>query len=387
MSPVSRGRKRKPAKASQKRRAGHQVQDTPRRPRVAQGFDPTVYVDDLSPLVAKAEVERTVDRRMFAMPFFGTTIDGEDFDRLNPADPDERGLLIKGEHPELHEALADPDFDTETAGFSPRFHLTMHEVIANQLWDNDPPEVWQAAQRLRDQGGERHDILHTLLEVMVTHMHPVMVDKKPFDTDAYRQDLNDLGRPEAPRARPSLTTYQIKVSIEGSTPEIWRRLSLPGDTPLDVLHRVIQVAFGWENSHLHQFEARGRRYTNTSFGDSGGALDERRSTLAAVAPLAGSRLRYTYDFGDDWAHDVVVEAVDPAEPEPRVVCLDGERAGPPEDSGGIFGYLNMLEALGDSRHPDHDDQLEWVGEDFDPETVDRNAINAALAAISVPGGR
>lgn len=293
-------------------------------------------------------------------------------------------MLIKGEHPELHEALADPDIDTEAADFSPRFHLTMHEVIANQLWDDDPPEVWQAARRLRDQDVERHDILHALLEVMVTHMHPVLVDKKPFDTDAYRRDLNELGRLEAPRAGRSLTTHQIKVSIEGSAPAIWRRLSLPGSTSLEVLHQVIQIAFGWENSHLHQFEARGRRYTDTSFGDSGGALDERRSTLAGVAPRTGSRLRYTYDFGDDWVHDIVVEAVDPAEPEPRLVCLGGERAGPPEDCGGIFGYLRMLEAVGDPGHPDHDDHLDRVGEDFDPEAVDRNAINTALSAVFAP---
>jgi hypothetical protein len=200
----------------------------------------------------------------------------------------------------------------------------MHEVIANQLWDNDPPEVWQAAQRLRDQDMERHDILHALLEVMVAHMHPALVHKKPFDTDAYRRELNDLSRPEAPRIGPGRTTYQIKISIEGSAPEIWRRLSLPGDTPLDVLHGVIQVAFGWENCHLHQFDARGRRYTDTSFGDSGGAWDERRSTLAHAAPRTGSRLRYTYDFGDDWIHDVA----DPGRP-PRRPCDHAAFARPP----------------------------------------------------------
>jgi hypothetical protein len=195
MSPVSKGRKRKPAKAGRKRQARRQVQDMP---RVEQGSVPTVYLDDLPPLTAAADVERTLDRRLFTMPFSGTTIDGEEFDGLNPSDPDERALLIKGEHPELHEVLADPDFDPKAVGFSPRFHLTMHEVIANQLWDNDPPEVWQAAQRLRDQGVDRHNILHALLEVMVTHMHPVLADKKPFDTEAYRRDLDDLGRREPP---------------------------------------------------------------------------------------------------------------------------------------------------------------------------------------------
>lgn len=185
VSPVSKGRKRKPAKAGRKGHARRQVRDMP---RVEQGSVPTAYLDDLSPQASKAEIESTLDRRLFTMPFFGATIDGEDFDRLDASDPDERALLIKGEHPEL----AEPDFDTEGAGFSPRFHLTMHEVIANQLWDNDPPEVWEAARRLRDQGVGRHDILHRLLELMVKHMHPVMVDKKPFDTDAYRRDLDDL---------------------------------------------------------------------------------------------------------------------------------------------------------------------------------------------------
>jgi hypothetical protein len=97
VSPVSKGRKRKPAKAGRKGRS--RSSDTPDRPQAEQGFDPTVYLDDLSPLVSKAEVERTLDRRLFTMPYFGTTIDGEDFDRLNASDPDERALLIKGEHP------------------------------------------------------------------------------------------------------------------------------------------------------------------------------------------------------------------------------------------------------------------------------------------------
>jgi uncharacterized protein DUF1841 len=191
VSPVSKGRKRKPAKAGRKEHVTRQVRDTP---RVEQTAAPTAYLDDLPPLASTAEIERTLDRRQFTMPFTGTTIDGEDFDRLNPSDPDQRGLFIKGEHPELHAALADPDFDPKVVGFSPRFHLTMHEVIANQLWDNDPPEVWQAAQRLRGQAVDRHNILHALLDIMVTHMHPALANKKPFDTDAYRRDLDELGR-------------------------------------------------------------------------------------------------------------------------------------------------------------------------------------------------
>ncbi|WP_165436551.1 DUF1841 family protein [Amycolatopsis suaedae] len=346
------------------------------------GVDVAAYLEDLPPQASVDEIQEVLDRRMFVMPYYGTTIRGEDYPRLNPADPDERRLLIEGEHPEYHDALADPAWDGEIDGVNPRLHLAMHEVIANQLWADDPPEAWRAARRLRGQGTDRHDVLHELMGVMVEHMHPTVVRHEPFDPEAYRRALNGLGGDSAAVAGrpPSHKTYRIKVSIAGSEPMIWRRLSLPGDTTLDVLHRVIQVAFGWEDCHLHAFEAKGRRYAAMTYEPLEGALDERAVTLAELAPRKSSRLRYTYDFGDDWVHDIVVEATEPMRGEPTVVCLDAGRAGPPEDSGGVWGYLDLLEAVADPAHPEHDDRLEWLGEGFDPAAVDRDAINAMLAA-------
>jgi hypothetical protein len=386
VSPVSKKRKRKPTKSG--RKTTHSNLPSRRsEPAAAPGFDPAPYLDDLSPLVSRAEVERTMDRRVFTMPFYGTTIGDEEFDRLNPADPDERGMLIQGEHPEFHEALADPSRDFTNEEINPRLHITMHEIIANQLWDNDPPEAWAAAQRLREQGMDRHDILHELAAVLTEHMHPTLVRSEPFDSDDYRRSLNELGRRTTGRAKRSHATYQIKVSISGSDPEIWRRLSLPGDITLDLLHNVIQIAFGWEHSHLHQFEAYGRRYTDTSFGPVPGATDERQATLAELAPRKGSRLRYTYDFGDDWAHDIVVEDVDRDRETSEVTCLAAERAGPPEDSGGIPGYLHLIDAIGNPKHPDHDHYLDWLGGPLDPAAVDREAINTTLAEVTVSDRR
>jgi hypothetical protein len=385
---VSKGRKRKPGKGGRRTGARRERPGLSGPPFGVEppehGFDAAAYLDDLSPGVSRAEVEDTMDRRVFTMPYYGTTIRGQDFPKLNPADPDERGLLIEGEHPECHQALADPAWEGEIDGVNPRLHLTMHEVIANQLWADDPPEVWQAARRLRDRGMDRHEVLHELIGVMVEHMHPTLARSEPFDSDAYRRTLNSLGSDAvATAARPSRKTYQIKVSIAGSDPMIWRRLALSGDMTLDVLHRVIQVAFGWEDCHLHEFEAKGRRYADITYHPVEGASDEREATLAVLAPRKGSRLRYTYDFGDDWVHDIVVEATEPAEGEPRVVCLVAERAGPPEDSGGIWGYLDLLEAVADPEHPEHEDRLEWLGETFDPAAVDRDAINTALARIRI----
>jgi hypothetical protein len=85
-----------------------------------------------------ADAQDALDRRMFATPYFGTRIGEEDYPRLNPGDPDERRLLIEGEHPEYHAALADPAFDGEIDGVNPRRHIAIHEVVANQLWEDDP---------------------------------------------------------------------------------------------------------------------------------------------------------------------------------------------------------------------------------------------------------
>jgi hypothetical protein len=231
---------------------------------------------------------------------------------------------------------------------------------------------------------DRHDVLHELIGAMVEHMYPTLARHEPFDSDAYRSALNSLGRDTATEPpQPGGKTYQIKISIAGSDPMVWRRLSLPGDLTLDVLHRVIQVAFGWEDCHLHEFEAKGRRYADITYQPVEGASDERQATLAALATRKGSRLRYTYDFGDEWVHDIVVETVEPAQGEPRVLCLAAERAGPPEDSGGIWGYLNCLAAVADAAHPEHEDQLEWLGEAFDPAAIDQDAINTALAHIRI----
>jgi hypothetical protein len=111
--------------------------------------------------------------------------------------------MIRAEHPEYHLALADPTWEGEVDGVNPRLHLTLHEVIANQLWADDPPEVWQASRRLRDADVDRHDVLHELLSALVEHMHPALASGTPFDTDAYRRALNSLGRHTAGDKRPA----------------------------------------------------------------------------------------------------------------------------------------------------------------------------------------
>jgi hypothetical protein len=208
----------------------------------------------------------------------------------------------------------------------------------------------------------------------------------PFDV---RTPPATPGRTSAPAlpatrsrsARPA-PIYQIKVGLRGATPPIWRRLEVPADISLARLHSAIQIAFAWDDSHLHVFET-----PYGSFGSAGtdlGYRAETSATLKQVAPAVNSKLRYTYDFGDDWDHEIRVEKVlehDETARYPR--CTGGRRAAPPEDCGGVWVFAELVEVLSNSADPEHEDRLEWLGLDtaaeFDPEAFDAAAVTRALS--------
>ena len=178
--------------------------------------------------------------------------------------------------------------------------------------------------------------------------------------------------------------YQIKVGLQGSKPPIWRRLQVAADISLAQLHQVIQVAFDWDDCHMHVF--------TTPYGDFGvadadlGHRAEAPVTLEQVAPAARSKIRYTYDFGDGWTHDILVEKVlDRAEAVNYPRCKGGRRAAPPEDCGGVWGYAELTEVLSDPGHPEHEDRLQWLGldraGDFDPAAFDAEAVGRALSLL------
>ncbi|MEV6931735.1 plasmid pRiA4b ORF-3 family protein [Dactylosporangium sp. NPDC051485] len=164
--------------------------------------------------------------------------------------------------------------------------------------------------------------------------------------------------------------YQLRIALDGVDPPVWRRVLVPGAFTLDRLHRVIQLAMGWGDRHLHVFEADGVQY---GVPDPDGLLevrDELDARLDSVA-VKGSRLRYTYDFGDWWEHDVAVEDVAPADPGMRYpACAGGERACPPDDVGGPGGYRAFLAAYADPYHPEHAAMHAWLGRAFDPAAFD-----------------
>jgi hypothetical protein len=183
-------------------------------------------------------------------------------------------------------------------------------------------------------------------------------------------------------------TYQLKIELEGISPPIWRRLSVPSNTSLGRLHTIIQAAMGWDNDHLHQFIVGKQVYSDPAFkmNDFRGAppvLNEKKALLADIAPRAGKVLVYVYDFGDSWGHRIKVEKILKQGPSNRSVveCIDGARACPPEDCGGSWGYEDLLQALKDPKHKGNESAMEWLGEGFDPEAFDLEKTNKFLRKL------
>lgn len=144
---------------------------------------------------------------------------------------------------------------------------------------------------------------------------------------------------------------------------------------------IIQTAFGWWDSHLHQFMI-GELYfgvPNPDYFDYGEMRDESKIKLHQLTRGEGFKFRYEYDFGDSWLHQVLVEKILPPEPgQLYPVCIKGRRACPPEDVDGIWGYYDFLRAIQDPEHEEHEAYMEWIGDEFDPEAFDLEQVNEAL---------
>jgi len=171
----------------------------------------------------------------------------------------------------------------------------------------------------------------------------------------------------------------LKVTLRGTRPPVWRRLLMPGTMTLGDLHQAIQAAMGWEDCHLHAFDVGGRRYGDRDTVDN--VADENRLTLDSLLKSGVARFAYTYDFGDSWEHTVVIEnRAPPAETTSYPACIAGKRSCPPEDCGGVWGYQHLLAVLADPAHPERAEQIEWLGEEFDPDDFAVEIANATLAA-------
>jgi hypothetical protein len=202
--------------------------------------------------------------------------------------------------------------------------------------------------------------------------------------------------------RTDVVTYRVRADLTGTKPPLWRRLELASDLSLDQVHEIMQVAFGWADSHLHQFGSGPGRYDpatehylcphQVEEGDPG--VPEEQVRLDEVLAEAGDKLFYDYDFGDGWQHTIRLEAVLPSRPSgPRAACTAGRRDGPPEDCGGVQAY-ELISAASDPGHPDHAEAASkyarFYGDYTDPDSMRTTPfsigeVNGLLARLDLSG--
>jgi hypothetical protein len=178
---------------------------------------------------------------------------------------------------------------------------------------------------------------------------------------------------------------QVRVELRRTKPKVWRRVLVPQTITLLQLHLVIQAAFGWGHSHLHEFiAADGERYgTADPMYDSPGSIKSEKVRLTTV--LRTTTLSYVYDFGDYWDHRITIEKTHSADPLMTLpFCIGGAGATPPEDCGGIPGYDDFVQAMSDPNHTEHAHLAEWVGLDsWDARAFDSTEVNDRLAEIKL----
>jgi hypothetical protein len=175
------------------------------------------------------------------------------------------------------------------------------------------------------------------------------------------------------------TVHQLKITLRSVKPPVWRRIAVRSDTNLAELAAILEAAMGWLGGHLHAFDGAEARYAIPDPEWPDDDLDERAFRVRDVLPDVGSKVRWDYDFGDGWEHDVVVEKISPDQSDADdPICLAGRKACPPEDCGGPWGYENLLKVLADPTHIEHDEMREWAPPDFDPASFDVNEATSAM---------
>jgi hypothetical protein len=181
------------------------------------------------------------------------------------------------------------------------------------------------------------------------------------------------------------TIYRLKITLKETEPAIWRRILVPSNITLHRLHLILQVVMGWSNYHLYRFQVGKNEYATPDPDNESFELDyinSKTTKLGKVVTVKGTTFIYEYDFGDGWIHNLKVEDI--LEPEIGVtypICLEGERACPPEDCGGPYGYSTLLGIIVNPKHKEYKDMINWLGRDFRPALFDAKTVNLHLKPI------
>lgn len=210
------------------------------------------------------------------------------------------------------------------------------------------------------------------------------IDLEDFDPERFNPKLVEFCQSSMAASAMS-TIFQFKIVLKKHNPKIWRRIQVPGNYNFWDLHVAIQDAMGWMDCHMHQFEILNPRtgqvdIIGISDVDSPDTIGERPIKISNYFLSPNDFADYEYDFGDSWEHKIVFEKILPEIGGVRYPqCIEGEMACPPEDSGGVYGYRELLRILKNPRHPEYNERIRWLKiikrNNFQPKNFNPKAIN------------
>lgn len=179
---------------------------------------------------------------------------------------------------------------------------------------------------------------------------------------------------------------QLKITLQWTKPPIWRRVQVNKNTTFFELHHIIQIAMGWDNYHLYEFNINkyriGEPNEEFDYYDDSKVVDASTVTLDSIFTDTKEKFDYEYDFGDGWRHQIVVEKFLPRDSSTNYpICINGQLNCPPEDCGGVGGFYQLLDTIEDKKHSEREEMLEWLGGHYDPEHFDKNEINDELTTL------
>ncbi len=149
----------------------------------------------------------------------------------------------------------------------------------------------------------------------------------------------------------NIQKYTLRVTLHGIKPAIYRKVTVPTNITLRHLSELLLPLMGWEDYHMNQFRkgydvyspAYQREFDFPSWGETRN-FNQEDYTLSDILSEKGKTIEWEYDFGDSWCHDIRLSSIgEYSEGEPLISFVQGERACPPEDCGGVWGYEELLQ--------------------------------------------
>ncbi len=177
--------------------------------------------------------------------------------------------------------------------------------------------------------------------------------------------------------------FHLKITIDKINPTIWRTIQVPETFSLNKLHHIIQISFGWTNSHLYMFADDENRIGDPILWEDSETETQwdKKVKIKDMLQNVGDELKYEYDMGDGWKHTVVLEKIEVGGSKTSR-CLDGARAAPPEDCGGVHGYQELIHHRYYPEKDGYIELIEWLGEEYDPELFDLKTVNKELKGLA-----